>query len=592
MENRKQFRRLPGVLAGLVVIIVTFIPQIGMWIERGSDWQGSYAILDIDELVYSAYLNALIHNKPRLNDPFLATSFSSETNQRETYFSIQFLPPYVTALIARTFGLSASSTFILLTPLMAFASSLAVFWLLIEVTGDEKTSAIGVIIVLLCGVLASANLLTAENNYAVFSFLRRYIPAFSFPLFFIFCVFVWRSFTRPGSQGVLWAAAAGGIFALLVYSYFFLWTAAGAWFFCITVLWLVARPRDRRPILKREIICGAIMVAALIPYLSLLARRAPTTDADQALLLTHAPDLFRLTEGLGVLIILALMWGVRQGMISWKEPATLFAASFGMVPLIVFNQQIVTGYSLQPFHYEQFIINYVVLIGVLITDQLLSKLLLKRPLFSIALGLVVGISLALKTTTVYFQENARIDDALPLFKKLEAEATLNQRKGFAVFDRTILSASAASTSASIPVLWSTYSYTFGSISSDEDNERLFQYFYYMGVDEPRFEQLINGPLFRAALFGLPRVNRELTREFKPVSADEIRSQVEEYSKYKREFSRVRAERWPLSYVILTHGQSYDLSNLDRWYERDEGEQIGSSVLFRVKQKSEPVPSAQ
>lgn len=27
---------------------------------------------------------------------------------------------------------------------------------------------------------------------------------------------------------------------------------------------------------------------------------------------------------------------------------------------------------------------------------------------------------------------------------------------------------------------------------------------------------------------------------------------------------------------------YDLSNLDRWYERDAGERIGSSILYRVR----------
>lgn len=580
IEYVKASRWALGVLAGLAVVVVTFIPQLGMCVNRGPDWQGWYATTDVDELVYSAYLNALIHDKPRRNDPFLATRGSPEANQ-ETYFSIQFLPPYIIALTARTLGLSAATAFILLTPLMAFASSLAIFWLLFEVTGDKKTSAIGVIVILLCGVLVSANPLTTENTYAVFSFLRRYIPAIPFPLFFLFCICIWRAFTQQGRRPLWWAAAAGVIFILLVYSYFFLWTAAGAWIFCFAGLWLIARPSDRMHVLKCLALCSSIMVVGLIPYFRLLMQRATTIDRDQALLLTHAPDLFRLTEGLGIVILLALVWGFRRRRIDWKKPAPLFAASCAVVPLLVFNQQIVTGHSLQPFHYEQFIVNYLILVGLVITDQLLLKLLLKRPIFSIALALVVGISLALKITTEYSHENVLIDEAIPLFKKLEEDATRNPGHGFAVFDRTILSASAPTTCLSVPLLWSHYMYTYGSISTAEDNERLFQYFYYMGVDEVKVEKLLTAPMFRAALFGLPRINSTLTKEFKPVTQEEIKSQVAEYSKYKRDFSRERAERWPLSYVILPNERAYDLSNLDRWYERDKGERVGSSLLYRV-----------
>lgn len=586
MSTRRRIRWRLSALAGLAVAVVTFIPQILTWAERGRDWEGSYAITDPDELVYSAYLNAIVHGQPRRNDPFLASQGAPEAVPRETYFSIQFLPPLISALVARLLGLSASTTFILLTPLMAFASSMAIFWLLSEVSGDDKSSSIGVVVILLCGVLASANLITTENNYAVFSFLRRYIPAVPFPLFFIFCLFVWRAFTRQGRKALWWTAAAGGIFSLLVYSYFFLWTAAGAWFFCFTALWLVARPADRMHVLKCAALCGAIMIAALIPYFKLLTLRAPTIDNDQALLLTHAPDPFRFTEVLGALIILALAWGVQRRMITWKKPTTLLAASFAIVPFLVFNQQIVTGHSLQPFHYEQFIINYLILVGVVVTDQLLLKLLLERPVFSVAMGLVVGITLAVKTSTVNFQENVRIDEGIPVFKKLEEDTSHNPARGFAVFDRTILAASAPTSCSSLPLLWSPYTYTYGSISTAEDNERLFQYFYYMGVDESKLEKMLNAPLFRAALFGLPRVNSTLTQEFEPVSPEEILSQVQAYSTYRREFSRERAGLWPLSYVILTHGRAYDLSNLDRWYERDGGERIGSSVLYRVHLRSE------
>ena len=112
----------------------------------------------------------------------------------------------------------------------------------------------------------------------------------------------------------------------------------------------------------------------------------------------------------------------------------------------------------------------------------------------------------------------------------------------------------------------------------------------MGVDERRFEILISEPLFKAALFGLDRVNPTLRQSFEPVSAQEIQAQVRQYADFKAQFYREHAEQWPLSYVILTVNQSYDLSNLDRWYERDEGEVIGESILYRVRLRRSAHPS--
>ena len=197
-----------GVLAGLAVVVVTMIPQLRLWANRGGEWHGAYAIVDPDELVYSAYLNSVVNGRPRRNDPY----FAGAGINHETYFSIQFFPAYSLAFVANLFGVSAPTVFILFIPLFAFLSSLAVFWLLSEVTGDEKVAAIGVLLILLCGLLASANLLIEDNYYAVFSFLRRSVPGFPFPLFFVFCVCVWRALSRV--SWLAWSFAAAIVFAI------------------------------------------------------------------------------------------------------------------------------------------------------------------------------------------------------------------------------------------------------------------------------------------------------------------------------------------------------------------------------------------
>jgi len=581
MTNKRLIRWKFGALAGLAVALVTMIPQLSLWIERGREVQGAYAIVDPDELVYSAYLNSIINRRSRRNDPY----FGGTSTKHETYFSIQFLPAYALAFVANLFSISAATVFILFTPLFAFLSSLAVFWLLSEVTGDGKAAAIGVLLVLLCGILASANLLVEDNYYAVFSFLRRYVPGFPFPLFFVFCVCVWRAFKRSGLASVGWSTAAGAVMVALIYSYFYLWTTAGALLFSLTLLWLIFYRDIRLKVLKTAAIIGGIALLALVPYFQLLSQRSRMIDHDQALLLTHAPDLFRFTELLGAVVLGALIHGVRKGRLDLRSPAVLFATACAITPFIVLNQQVLTGHSIQPFHFEQFILSYLILVAAVIVDSVWWKQLTRRAVLFVALALVVGVSLAAKTTKVNSPQNHTTDAAVPLFSTIEADLKANSTSGHVLFDRTLLDAAAPSYTSSLRLLWSPYTYTYGSLSHDEDNERLFQYFYFLGVDEKKLEELLKGNLYRAALFGLHRVNPSLTHNFVPVTQDEIQAQITEYSQYKQHFSQAEAGQWGLSHVVLTADRNYDLSNLDRWYERDRGQQVGDSVVYRLRRRS-------
>jgi hypothetical protein len=171
-----------------------------------------------------------------------------------------------------------------------------------------------------------------------------------------------------------------------------------------------------------------------------------------------------------------------------------------------------------------------------------------------------------------------------LFTAIQEDVRHNPTDGSILFDRTLLAAVAPSYTTSLPVLWSPYGFTYGSVTPQEDNERLFQYFYYLGVNETKLEDLLKGNIYRAGLFGIDRVNPTLTQKFEPVRQDEIQTRIRDYSQYKQQFSQKDAERWPLSYVVLTADRNYDLTNLDRWYERDGGRQVGDSVIYRVRQR--------
>lgn len=562
----------PGLIAAVVVVIVTSIPQVSLIMKQGAAWQGSYALTDFDELSYSAYINALINGRPRSNNPYLD---KNHQDSGESYFSIQFLPAFAIAVPARALGVSTSTAFILLTPLMAFASSLTIFWLLFRVTKNETISAVGVLIVLLCGRLTSESPLMAVQYYSSFAFLRRYLPALPFPLFFLFCGFVWRAFLDKSKA---WAIAAGTMMAVLIFSYFYLWTAAAAWLVCFTILWLVARAQDWRTIIKSLLVITGVAVCAFAPYLYLLSHRAKTIDEDQALTFSHAPDLFRVTEIISFLIIVVLIIYTRRRRIEWKSPEVLFVSSCAITPFVIFNQQLISGLTLQSFHYEQFIINYLVLLTIVGTYHLLWSHLKIRPVVWGLFAIGIGLATALKEVRDNSPLNVRRDQARAIFQGLEANG------GATLFDNSLLAASAL-TDSTLPQLWAPNINIYGDITDIERRERFFQYLYLLGVEPQTFaRELQNSPHVQAAVFGLPRVNGLLTSIFTPISAEEMRAEVESYSAYTKNFSDQQASRWPLAYVVTSNEVTHDFTNLDRWYARSSGEQVGDSVVYRVRLK--------
>jgi hypothetical protein len=132
------------------------------------------------------------------------------------------------------------------------------------------------------------------------------------------------------------------------------------------------------------------------------------------------------------------------------------------------------------------------------------------------------------------------------------------------------------------MLWAPHMFVFSGATLAEEKERLYQYLYYSAVDEQKFYSQITRPsLYYHAIFGWGRTLTGLSPHRIPVTAEELELERRAYTDYLNTFTRERAARLPLSYVIATEGQS-DMTNLDRWYTRDAGERIGNYTLYRVQ----------
>jgi hypothetical protein len=602
MEHERKRRRW-GIVAATLLAAVAFVPQLQMWTARGREWRGSHLSFFYDEAAYAAYVNALIDGRPRLNDPYTGRDAAPGAPQPESLFSIQFVPAYAVALPARLLGVSASTAFIALSCLAAFASALALYQLLLALTDDDALAATGTLAVLCFASLAQKIVRTLrgfQTAYLPLPFLRRYLPAAPLPLFFLFCWLIWRALgveNRRASD--VSALCAGASFALLVFSYFYLWTAAAAWLLCLALLWLAARPQDRTRALRVFAIVGVSATLALLPYFYLLSHRAPSMDAAQALVFTRRPELFRTTELICALALLILATGAWRGRINLRERAVLFAASFALMPFVVFNQQVITGRILQPVHYEQFITNYVCLITLALAALLVwrgqtsraegsSGRKVPRPLLaSLALAACAwGVAEAFVATRHQLQVNVAVDEARPVGLRL-AELARNSphEQGSArpiVFFDNVGQADRLPGVAPQATLWAAHLFVFSGATSAEVKERLYQYLYYSGIDEQKFRAFLTRPnLYYHAIFGWGRTLSGLSPTPTPVSTEEIEIERRAYADYIDTFTRERAARFPISYVVATPGQS-DLTNLDRWYTRDAGEQITGYILYRVE----------
>ncbi|MGI8735195.1 MAG: hypothetical protein ACR2LM_18060 [Pyrinomonadaceae bacterium] len=589
-----------AVLGAVAVTLLALIPQFLMWGSRGSQWNGSYAELHGDEWVYSAYVQALIDGRPRRNDPYTGRDDRPGQPQPESLFSIQFVPAYLIAGPARILGLSSSTAFIILGILAPFFSCLAIFWLIATVTKDEKLAAAGSVVVLCFGALVAGqglvHLFISGSNYSFLPFLRRYEPVAPFPLFFILCTLVWKSLTDK-RRSFRWALAAGVALALLIFSYFFLWTTAFAWLACLAVTWLISYRAEAQRDIKAFATIVLIALAALVPYFILVSHRSQTMDAGQKLILSHAPDLLRIPELLGLVLIALIAISARRNRINWRAPETVFAISLCLTPLVVFNQQIITGRSLQPFHYEWFITNYVVLAGLVITIILIWRGREgTKPIRYRLAGRLVFIAIwwaaieILAPAKIIIRDSQFTDRAAAVCQRLRQLAGSEASNTTSGSDpRPLVLASDNKVAVILPtfapqaVFWAPH-FDFLHLADGESRARFYRYLYFTGVDRNTFEKELSKPTstFAAAAFGHERVIPDLAVAAKPISQDEIAAKVAEYEMYAASFNRDLAAQHVISYLIVPLNGGPDLSNLDRWYQRDEGEQVGDYKLYRVR----------
>ncbi|MCA1630693.1 MAG: hypothetical protein LC785_13205 [Acidobacteria bacterium] len=618
---RKNIRWRWGVLAATLMALAALVPQAHLRRARGREWQGAYAYFYSDEPAYAAYVNALIDSRPRRTDPYTGADDRPGAPLAESLFSIQFFPAYLLALPARALGLSASTVFILLMPLVAAALSLAIYGAAASVTGDERAAFATVFVVLGFGILVSGQgffveLLGGFSGYVFLPFLRRYVPGVPLVFFFAFCGALWRALACGTERARLASSlAAGAFFAVLVYSYFYHWTAAAALAFCYAALTLAARPGGRRATLLSLAVFTPVALLALAPYLYLVTRRAPASDEMQALTRTHAPDLLRGVEGLAALTLVALAWGARRGLVRPRDRAVIFTASLALSVLAVFNQQVLTGLSLQPMHYEQYVGNYAALLAAALAATIMwqgrgrlrddrsknvsgdaSETVRRRfvprrvwiPVAFAGFAWVLGESAT--TTRNFAPMNLKHDDWFAVTKRLDALAHEARRAPTdpypVVFNPDDFRLDHVPADGACAVLWAPHTFAFTTLSRAENKNRVFQFLHFAGVAPADFAASGRDRGFlQFSIFGWERANPRLAVDFKPVTPAEIAAEGRNYAEFVAALANGARPPLPLiDFVVASDDQPFSHANLERFYTLEAIERVGRHTIYRAHPK--------
>jgi hypothetical protein len=595
----KKIRWRWGVLAGIAMALLSLFPQIDLWVTRATLWEGSYASVCYDEEMYASYIQGLIMGRPRRHLPLEIPDTAKASH--ETPLSIQLVPAYFAVFLARVFRLRTAGVFILLTPLMAYLSTLILFYLIASVTRDEALAAVSALAALIFGTLAARHSVAVGwlggSWYGSFLFLRRYIHAVSFPIFLGFITLIWQGIVCQGRKAWLAAIAASALFALLVFSYFFLWTAALAWLACFSLLWLIARRREWSLFAKRLIPSALIGVPALLVFAFLFFQRDPEIDKTHALEFVRVPDLNRAPVWIACAAIVLLLVGIKQRRIDWREPRVLLALSFALMPFAVFNQQIITGRSLQPEHYEMYSANYLSLVALILAGLILwqgraefAARRVPRLLLAGLLPIVIawGAIEMYAITTTMRQRNLERDRFAPVTRRLaqlaaEHHLTTNEREVVFSPDVLVVAENVATLAPQVPLMTTNLPLA-GGLSGKDWRERYFQNLYYAGVTPNELTNtLTSGEMVATmSLFGYERYNPGFTRDFRKITSNEIEERVREYAKYVASFNNDRALHPKLSYVVLLTAATFDFSNIDSWYRHDLGQRIGPYTLYQLQ----------
>ncbi len=407
----------------------------------------------------------------------------------------------------------------------------------------------------------------------------------------MFCLLVWRAVrSLDVKRTVLFAVAAGLVFGILVFSYFYLWTAAAAWLACFTAVSLTLNKTSAKNVLTAFGTVSGFAIAALLPYFYLLSQRSSELDKVQLLSFTRMPELASPSMLIGILVAALAAYLFRKIKDVPRDRVAL-VMSLALTPVILFNQQVVTGRSLQPVHYELFIANYMVLTAAVI---LLSTRLsgdgadaARQRTHRVVAYLAIA-AFAWGTFEAYGSARrnmvpAQIRDAsVPAIEAAVRESSAPP----VILATNFVTADFIPSVGSARPLWNPHSSSAGVIGIEENRRLFYLYLYFSGYTERDLDSALKAGSFEvtAAIFGSDRALPSLAGSAKGITQQEISAEVAKFAQMTRDLTPFDAYSPAIDHIIVPTEAEPNFANLDQWYSRDQGKVFGLFKLYRLTPK--------
>jgi len=331
-----------------------------------------------------------------------------------------------------------------------------------------------------------------------------------------------------------------------------------------------------------------------------LANRDEMMDRAQLLVFTRRTDLLRTVQIISYLILTVTTFALWRKFTKLEDRKAYFIAAFAFAPFLVFNQQVFTGRSLQPFHYEFYVINYIVLLAVvLITAVFWQNFFGQKKNISIVLLSILGLVsifwgyIEAKETTKFWDSiNIQRDEAMPvnLYLRELAGENIENAKRQATLNLEAIQADSQPTVAPQAVLWARHQHVFAGLENwNENKKRYYQMLYYSDLNADWLRRALTGCRdieACMALFGWDRFNARLSANARPLTLSEIEDEVNNFTRFSRDFSLEDALNPQLSYVVVYNEANNQMTNLDIWYERGAVRNFGKYSLYELKIKEQ------
>jgi hypothetical protein len=410
-----------AIILSLVVGLIMIAPHLIFAIELGSDYRGIYMMQTDSESIYLARMQEIVDGYPMLG----AVPYA-EYKDRPA-----LLPPTITDFIlagsSLLFGISLPMLLLITKAFLPALLFLLIYWLIlkictaIEFTHSSRFVALAGATTILLAYDSIGYLSDIMSTSTFLLWSRPVNPITGALLISCLALLLWYR-RNDRSIYIKWVIAGGVIFALMITSYFFSWGFALAFMTCWAVMQFVVNKKHSAYATGLMIIVGFIFA---LPYLYQARLAAAHPDFAYAaskigLFHSHAPVVSRIIVAIIILLVLAVIIERRLLREDWWRLSMAFTLG-GIVSL---NQQIITGVTIWPFHFVQYVKPFSIIICFVFLFYIVRPRLPR--VFPFIMALIIGVSLVfgiMVQVAVYrnsfarYAEKQRYNDLFEWFNK-------------------------------------------------------------------------------------------------------------------------------------------------------------------------------